>query len=85
MKLRTNIPSSIKEFKIEIDTNSIRFIQPHQFVVYKLFDNISVTVKLVKHLIKLLKDESSKEQLNIVHPNLQNPRLYHLLVLNPRH
>lgn len=74
LKLRTNIPSSIKEFKIEIDTNSIRFIQPHQFVVYKLFDNISGTVKLVKHLIKLLKDESSKEQLNIVHPNLQKPK-----------
>ncbi|RCK57841.1 Protein FMP27, mitochondrial [Candida viswanathii] len=63
LALKTRIPSSIKDLKIDVDTDSIRFIQPHQFVVYKLFDNISITVKLVKHLIKLLKDDSSKEHI----------------------
>lgn len=75
LKFKSEITSSIKDLSIELDSDAVRFIQPHQFVVYKFFDNISITVKLVKHLVKLLKDESTKEDLNIVHPNLQKAKL----------
>lgn len=42
---------------IEVDASSIRFIQPHQFVVYHLFDNLSISIKVIKHLLQNLAHE----------------------------
>ncbi|KAI5963039.1 FMP27 [Candida pseudojiufengensis] len=69
-----NLNSTLsKKPKLDIHTDSIRLIQPHKFIVYKLFDNISISLKLAKHLVKLLKSNETKENSNIVHPHQQNP------------
>ncbi|EMG50334.1 putative mitochondrial protein, putative, partial [Candida maltosa Xu316] len=85
LKTKFRVPSSMHDLKLDIETDAIRFIQPHQFVVYKLFDNISITVKLVKHLIKLLKDDSSKEELNIVPPHTQKPKSLPFINVKSKH
>lgn len=55
---------------VHIVTPLIRIIQPHRFVVYKLFDNLSVFLKIVKHLVKCMKLEKKE---TIVHPNESKP------------
>ena len=35
LKFKSEITSSIKDLSIELDSDAVRFIQPHQFVVYK--------------------------------------------------
>ncbi|KAF3991700.1 hypothetical protein FT663_01011 [Candidozyma haemuli var. vulneris] len=56
--------------KISIFSSHVRFFQPHGFVVYKLFDNISIFVKIIKHLVKCLK---SSEKSTVVFPNESLP------------
>lgn len=53
--ITTNDPASIS--KINIVSDSIRLIQPHGFVTYKLFDNISITIKILKYLVSCLKPD----------------------------
>ncbi|KAI5956819.1 FMP27 [Candida jiufengensis] len=62
-----------KHPKIDIHSDAIRLIQPHKFIVYELFDNISISLKLAKHLVKLLNADDSKEGSNVVHPHQQQP------------
>ncbi|KAF7582250.1 Golgi-body localization protein domain family protein [Clavispora lusitaniae] len=52
------------------DANSIRIIQPHQFAVYRLFDNLAVFTKVIKHLLKSMKLE---EKSQIVSPKESPP------------
>ncbi|KAK6460767.1 mitochondrial protein [Scheffersomyces coipomensis] len=57
-----------KDTKFEINTDAIRFIQPHKFVIYKLIDNISVSIKTARYLFKYLKDNSARKSA-IIKPN----------------
>ncbi|KAI5964489.1 FMP27 [Candida theae] len=73
LSLNFEIPKSIDNLSLDVHTDAIRLIQPHKFIVYELFDNLSLTAKLSKHLIKLLKADDSKEGANIVHPHEMKP------------
>ncbi|KAG7660863.1 FMP27 [[Candida] subhashii] len=67
------LPHLLRDLKIDITTEAIRLFQPHDFVVYKLFDHISVAWKLNKHLFKQLKNQDpTKSDSKVVHPKLQN-------------
>lgn len=46
---------------IPINLESIRIIQHHRLLVYKIFDNISITLKVAKELIKNFKSNDKKE------------------------
>ncbi|CAI5760657.1 unnamed protein product [Candida verbasci] len=90
LSLNMEVPSRINKrtltnSHIDIYTDAIRLIQPNGFIVYKLFDNISITVKAAKHLVKLLKDDSNKEELNIIHPHSQNPIPLPTINIKSRH
>lgn len=60
---------SDKEFCV-IESPLIRLLQPHKFVVYKLFDSLSIFIKVVKHLAKAV---SEKDQSLIVYPSESEP------------
>ncbi|KAI3404212.2 FMP27 [Candida oxycetoniae] len=85
LELGSQIPNSISDLKIDIHTDAIRLIQPHKFVVYKLFDNISLTIKSAKHLIRLLKAGNDKEGASVVHPHEQKPISLPKLNIHSRH
>lgn len=68
LKFRVNDSADIQKFVL--DTTAIRIIQPHQFVAYKLFDNIAIFVKIVKHLVLSMK---STEKSIIVLPTESHP------------
>ncbi|GEQ69339.1 hypothetical protein JCM33374_g3010 [Metschnikowia sp. JCM 33374] len=68
--MRIGDPS--QDLLVAIDTHSIRFIQPHGFVVYKLFDSLSVFVKIAKHLASCFK---SQEKHITVYPKVSKPVL----------
>lgn len=55
------------EMKIQISTDSIRLMQPHRFVVHTLFDNISVSLKIAKHLLHCFKNEDNQKR-NAIRP-----------------
>lgn len=40
--------------KVQVSSLAVRLIQPHSFVVYKFFDNLSVALKVVKYLLRCL-------------------------------
>lgn len=40
--------------KVQVNSEAIRLMQPHAFVVYKFFDNISVALKVAKYLIRCI-------------------------------
>lgn len=65
LKVVANDPSLLH--LIHLDADSFRIIQPHGFIVHHLFDNLSVTVKIIKHLAKSLK--SDKQVKRIVKPS----------------
>lgn len=76
LHVRVKIP--LGDEKLLVDVKAIRINQPYQFVVYKLFDNISIFVKVVKHLVTCLK---STEKPLIVNPTESKPiRLPHILL-----
>lgn len=89
VKVRLNDPE--EEEKIAISTANVRFFQPNGFVVYKLFDNISVFQKIIKHLVKCLNsDEKSLEvypteskPLNIPRIRLKSENLSYLMEDDP--
>lgn len=60
LRIVVNDPSI--ESKITIASESIRLIQPHGFMVYRLFDNLSITIKILKHLISCLKNDHLKRK-----------------------
>lgn len=66
---------------IFIDSSLIKFIHPHGHVTHKLFDNISITLKILKHLVKMLKvnsssgtDNSNGNESTIIHPSESPPK-----------
>lgn len=59
-----------EEEKIVARTEGIRIVQAYRFVIYKLFDNISVFSKIIKHLVKSMKTE---EKTTIIWPNESKP------------
>ncbi|CUM65187.1 uncharacterized protein PRCAT00002815001 [Priceomyces carsonii] len=63
LNIKLNDPH--QESKVTVLSTSIRFIQPHKFVVYKLFDNISINIKIVKFLISFLKDHDTNRKRKI--------------------
>lgn len=71
LNLSAQIPKSIEDLIIDIHTTAIRLVQPHKFIVYELFQNISITLKTAKHLVKLLKAGNDKKDAHIVHPHQQ--------------
>ncbi|KAI5901583.1 Protein FMP27 [Candida parapsilosis] len=73
LSLNVEIPKSIDDLALDVHTDAIRLIQPHKFIVYELFDHLSLTAKLSKHLIKLLKADDDKQGANIVHPHEMKP------------
>lgn len=70
LSVKIKDPSESQLFVIH--STSIKISQPHKFVVYKLFDNMGVFVKIAKHLFKCLK--SSAEKNTVVLPT-QSPAL----------
>lgn len=83
VKLDQSFISSIQEgFLIEIKTRAVRVIQPHQFVVYHLFDNLSTSVKIVKHLVETFTDKRNK---NDEHPQVVEPHESKALKVPPIH
>lgn len=68
LKFKVNDSEDIQNFVL--DTTAIRIIQPHQFVTYKLFDNIAIFVKIVKHLVLSMK---TAEKSIIVLPKESRP------------
>lgn len=61
------ITDSSKSEVIVINTDFVKFIHPHKHVTYKLFDNMSVTIKIIKHLIKIVSDKTQNTL--VVHPS----------------
>ncbi|PIS49293.1 hypothetical protein CJI97_005466 [Candidozyma auris] len=55
---------------IMIYSSHVRFFQPNSFVVYKLFDNISIFMKIIKHLVKCL---NSEKKSTVVFPTESPP------------
>lgn len=53
-----------------LETPAIKITQPHRFIVYKLFDNLSVFVKIIKHLVICLKSE---DKATVVYPTESKP------------
>lgn len=47
---------------ITVDTHFIKLIQPHGLIVYHLFDSMSITIKVLKHLVACLKSEADKSR-----------------------
>ena len=47
---------------ITVDTDFIKLIQPHGLVVYHLFDSMSITIKVLKHLVACLKSNADKSR-----------------------
>lgn len=58
------------ECPIMVRSDFIKFIQPHGLVVYHVFDSISVTIKVIKHLVKCMK--STQKKTRFVEP-LESP------------
>ena len=54
----------IKERSIDIVTDAIRMVVPHQLIVYKILNNIANTVKTVKQLHHRFKTETEEEILD---------------------
>lgn len=54
---------------VSVDSTSIRLIHPNRHVVYRVFDSISVSVKVLKHLFKSLKHQDEINDLTVVHPS----------------
>lgn len=53
-----------------IETLAIRLIQPNKFVVFELFDSLSVFVKIIKHLVKAIRET---DQTIMVYPSESEP------------
>lgn len=68
LNVKINDPGETQ--KIVLQTSSLRFIQPHRFVVYKLFDNLGVFIKITKHLVQCLKSDKKD---TIVYPKESKP------------
>lgn len=59
---------SPEKILVDIECDAVRAIQCHQFVVYNLFDNLSINIKTLKHLIKSINDNVNEDS-KIVEPN----------------
>lgn len=55
--LHASVDPKSKENPVRLKADAIRLNQPHRFVVYKLFDNLSVFLKILKHLLKCFKEQ----------------------------
>lgn len=66
--IKLNDPNEAE--KIAISSSHLRFYQPDGFVAYKLFDNISIFLKIIKHLVKCLK---ASEKTTIIYPSESPP------------
>lgn len=55
---------------IVIDTLAIRLMQPHKFVAYELFDSLAIFIKIIKHLVNVIKE---KDKSIIVYPTESDP------------
>lgn len=60
-ELKVSINDPNESHKIVFSTPSMRIIQPHRFVVYRLFDNLGIFVKIGKHLVKCFKSDKKSE------------------------
>ncbi|EGW30387.1 uncharacterized protein SPAPADRAFT_143218 [Spathaspora passalidarum NRRL Y-27907] len=65
------IPQSLTDLKIELNTYAITFLQPHNFIMYEVFDNVAILWKLSKNLVRILNQRGSKEGSNVIHPKLE--------------
>lgn len=63
LKLETSL-KDLNEPAIYINSNLITFFHPHQFVVYKLFDNLSVTIKTLKYFISVISHHDEMEKVS---------------------
>lgn len=74
-----------------IDTPSIRIIQPHKFVVYKLFDSLSDFIKVIKHLSRAISEKvhgttiysKESEPLNVPPIKLKSNKITFLMEDDP--
>ncbi|KAM9907455.1 hypothetical protein OXX79_000941 [Metschnikowia pulcherrima] len=75
--LSSKIRDTSETQSVTIVTHAIRFIQPHGFVVHKLFDSLSEFVKIAKHLAKCFHSREKettiipKESSPLVSPGIQ--------------
>ncbi|CAH6718613.1 protein Fmp27p, mitochondrial [[Candida] jaroonii] len=58
--------------EIMVNSEFIKLIHPHQHVTYKLFDNLSITIKVLKHLFAILKNPDVDKK--NVYPSKSKPR-----------
>lgn len=65
--LKIDINDPDLSHKIAVDSESIRLIQPHSFVVHQLFDNLSISIKTMKHLVHAMKG-NNELKVNVVKP-----------------
>ncbi|CAK7892929.1 protein Fmp27p, mitochondrial [[Candida] anglica] len=61
LKVVVNDPSL--SCPVDVTVESIRILHPHQFVVYHLFDNLAITVKIAKHLFQTLKGDNNRDSI----------------------
>lgn len=59
--LNVDIDSKLQD-PIAVDTHFIKLTQPHGLVVYQIFDSMSITIKVLKHLVTCLKSEADKSR-----------------------
>lgn len=66
--------NNIKE--LYVNTTYLKFVHPYMYTTYKLFDNLSITVKVLKHSIIALKyDKVDKNQdFTVVYPSESKPK-----------
>lgn len=78
LRIATNDESG--DEKVAVRTEAIRLIHPHKFVTYKLFDNLSIFMKIIKHLVKCMKTE---DKTTVIWPNESKAlQLPHVKVLS---
>jgi hypothetical protein len=70
------LKTSLKKLPIPdifITCNAIILIHPHQFIVYKLFDNLSATVKCIKYFAGVLNHPDIEKIAREVYPKVMKP------------
>ncbi|WEJ93490.1 Protein SABRE [Yamadazyma tenuis] len=59
-----------------VNTSLIKIAHPHGHIAYKLFDNISITLKVLKHSIRAFNsgDAEKDNDFTVVHPSESRPK-----------
>lgn len=65
---------NLKDPEILITSNLITLFHPHQFVAYKLFDNLSVVMKVIKYFVQVISNHDEMDKVSSeVYPKVLKP------------